>query len=340
MLHLALMLPLIAAAPVPEARPSASVVVGSTLPTSGGQVRQQAFDGDPDSAYQSARPPHEGDAVTLTFDAAVVVRSAEVHAAGLDGGTLEGSEDGSTFATLAEFREGVAKAEPGKELRALRIIPARDGKEPIAIREVVVDSDPGLRRFEYPVEFVVDEVDDPALKGWADKAARECERAYDLIAHALRSEGYRPAKVVKMSLKDGVDVPAYASGDRITGSTKWFRDHPEDVGAMVHEAAHVVQRYRGRRNPGWLVEGVADYVRFVLYEPQNIGPINADRAQYDQSYRVTARFLGYIVDKYDPEFVLKVNRAMREGKYSNAVFKEATGKTMEQLGAEWKASLK
>ncbi|WP_337175664.1 basic secretory protein-like protein [Paludisphaera sp.] len=340
MLRLALMLPLIVAAPGPDAGRPVAVVVESTLPTSGGEIRQQAFDGDPDSAYESARPPREGDAVTLAFDAPVLVRSVEVRASGLDGGTLEGAEDGATFAPLAEFREGVAKAEPGKTLKAVRVVPAKDATEPIAIREFLVESDPGLRRFEFPVEFVVDEVDDPALKDWADRAARECERAYDLIAHALRSDGYRPAKVVRMSLKDGIDVPAYASGDRVTGSTKWFRDHPDDVGAMVHEAAHVVQRYRSRRNPGWLVEGVADYVRFVLYEPENIGGINADRARYDQSYRVTARFLGYIVEKHDPDFVLKLNRAMREGKYSDDIFKESTGKTMEELGAEWKESLK
>jgi hypothetical protein len=340
MLQLALLLPLIVAAPRSGDQPSMAVVVGSTLPTSDRQIRQQAFDGDMDSAYESARPPREGDAVTLTFDQAVLVRSAEVRAKGLDGGTLEGSEDGTAFASLAEFREGVAKAEPGKTLKAIRVVPAKDGTEPIAIREFLVESDPGLRRFEFPVEFVVDEVDDPELKDWADSAARECERAYDLIAHALRGDGYRPARVVRLSLKDGIDVPAYASGDRITGSTKWFRDHPDDVGAMIHEASHVVQRYRGRGNPGWLVEGVADYVRFVLYEPENIGRINAERARYNQSYRVTARFLGYIVEKYDPEFVLKLNRAMRAGKYSDDIFKESTGKTQEELGAEWKASLK
>ncbi|OJW03494.1 MAG: hypothetical protein BGO49_11600 [Planctomycetales bacterium 71-10] len=340
MLPFVLALPLIAVAAGLDEKAPVAVAVESTFPTKDDRIRQQAFDGDVDSAYEAARPPREGDVVTLAFDGPVLVRSAEVRGGGLDGGTLEGSEDGATFARLAEFREGVAKAEPGKNLKALRVVPTKDAKDPVAIREFVVDSDPALRRFAYPVEFVVDEVDDASLKGWADKAAKECERAYGLINDALRSDGYRPARVVRMSLKDGVDVPAYAAGDRITGSTKWFRRHPDDIGAMVHESAHVVQRYRGRNNPGWLVEGVADYVRFVLYEPANIGPIDPEKARYDQSYRVTARFLGYIVEKYDPEFVLKLNRAMRERKYSDDLFKESTGKTMQELGDEWKASLK
>ena len=337
---IALCLALAAAAPAAEEKPAVAVVVETTLPTAGDKIRQQAFDGDVETAYESARPPREGEAVALTFDAPARVRSVEVSAVGLDGGALEGSEDGTTFAKLAEFRDGVARAEPGKALRALRVVPAKDAKGPIAIREFVVDSDPGLARFAYPVEFVVDELDVASQKGWAEKAARECEQAYGLVADALRSEGYRPPRVVHLSLKDGIDVPAYAAGDRITGSTAWFRDHPEDVGAMVHESAHVVQRYRGRRNPGWLVEGVADYVRFVLYEPRNIGPIDPEKARYDQSYRVTARFLDYIVRKYDPDFVLKLNRAMREGKYSDGLFRESTGKTKEELGEEWKASLR
>lgn len=340
MFSLAFSLSLMVAASGPGDRPAVAAVVESSLPTKDRQIRQQAFDGDPETTYETARPPRDGEAVTLAFDAPVLVRSAEVLARGLDGGTLEGSEDGSTFASLAEFREGVAKAEPGKALKALRVVPAKDAKEPIAILEFVVDSEPRLARFAFPVEFVVDQLDVASQKGWTEKVARECERAYGLINEALRSDGFRPPRVVRMSLKDGIDVPAYASGNRITGSTTWFRDHPDDAGAMIHESAHVVQRYRGDDNPGWLVEGVADYVRFVLYEPQNIGPIDADDARYDQSYRVTARFLDYIVKTYDPDFVLKINRAMREGKYSDDLFKQATGKTKEELGAEWKASLR
>ena len=76
---------------------------------------------------------------------------------------------------------------------------------------------------------------------------------------------------------------------------------------MVHEAAHVVQSYRGHGNPGWLVEGVADYVRFFKYEPENLGRIDPDRARYDASYRVSAAFLAYLADRYDPELVRSVN---------------------------------
>lgn len=340
MLPLVLGLSLILAEPdVPVQKKPLAATVVSTLPTAGDHIRQYAFDSDAATAYTTDRPPAAGDSVTLIFDEPVVVGSVSIKGRGLDGGTIEGSTDGQAFEPLTGVQDGGGKAEPRKSLKAVRFVPAKDAKEPLEIVEISVDSNPAVHRFAFPVEFVVDEVDEPELKPWAEKAARECEKSYDLINEALKSDGYTPARVVHLSIKNGIDVPAYASGSRITGSAKWFKDHPDDVGAMIHESTHVVQRYRGRRNPGWLVEGVADYVRFVLYEPANIGRLNVKTARHDQSYRVTARFLDYVSRKYDKDFVLKLNRAMREGKYSEDLFKESTGKTLDELGTEWKDSL-
>jgi hypothetical protein len=100
-----------------------------------------------------------------------------------------------------------------------------------------------------------------------------------------------------------------------------------------------VQLYRSRRNPGWLVEGIADYVRFFMYEPGKIGRLNADRAKYNDSYRVTAAFLAYVTEQHDPLIVTKLNSIMRAGKYREEVWKEITGKTVEELNQEWRRSL-
>ena len=100
------------------------------------------------------------------------------------------------------------------------------------------------------------------------------------------------------------------------------------------------QGYRTPNNPVWLIEGVADYVRFFKYEPGNLGRINPERARYDGSYRVTAVFLAYVSDRYNKELVRKLNQAMREGEYKEEVWKTLTKKTLSELGAEWKASLK
>ena len=80
-----------------------------------------------------------------------------------------------------------------------------------------------------------------------------------MICEELMSDGFKPLTVIPMTLRSDYSGVAAAGGGRITGSVKYFKDHPNDVGAMVHETVHCVQLYRGRGNPGWLVEGVADY---------------------------------------------------------------------------------
>src|SRR5258707_7183427 len=109
---------------------------------------------------------------------------------------------------------------------------------------------------------------------------------------------------------------------------------------MVHETAHIVQHYRARNNPSWLVEGIADYVRFFKYEPGKLGRINPDRAHYNSSYRVTAAFLAYLTEKYDREIVRKLNKMLREGDYKEEAFKQLTKKTVQELDEEWRGTLK
>src|SRR6185295_19698922 len=94
------------------------------------------------------------------------------------------------------------------------------------------------------------------------------------------------------------------------------------------------------RMPGWLIEGIPDYIRWYLYEPQTKGAEitarNLARAKYDASYRVTGNFLNWVSEKYDTNIVVKLNAAGRAGKYSDEVWKTSTGKTAQELGDEWK----
>ena len=330
----------------PKAKP-VEAVVESTLATASDQIRQLAFDGDDATFFASKDNPGDKDSFTLVLDAPVVVKSIDVRTGKADGsdkldaGTLEASADGKEFRDLAKFRDGSAKAEPGgKAIKAIRIKPGADASHPLTIREIALDSEPRVATFAHPVEFTVDVSDSPEMKEWAEKAARLCERWYPRITEELKTDGYKPPRQVTMRITTTYNGVAMAGGGRITGSTKFFKAHPDDLGAMVHETAHIIQRYRSRNNPGWLVEGVADYVRFFKFEPGKIGPINAQRARYNASYRTTAAFLNYVAEKYDKALVLKLNKAMREGKYKEELFKELTGKTVQELDEEWRAALK
>ena len=342
------LLTLLAALPVAAADPpkkSVPAVVESSLKTAGGQIRQFAFDGDPDTFFASDGNPGKDDHFTLRFDEPVAIKSLAVTTGrpngedALSAGRLEVSTDGKNFTELGTFADGKAGGTPTGKVRTIRISPG-EIKHPLVIREIKIDSDPSVASFRYPVEITVNVTDAPEMREWAEKAARVCERQYPMINDELKSDGFKPATQITMTLRKDYKGVAAATGNRIVWSVKYFQDHPDDVGAFVHETAHVVQRYRTRNNPGWLVEGVADWVRFFRYEPGKIGRINPDRARYNASYRVTAAFLNYVAEKYDKELVRKLNKAMREGEYKEELWKTLTKKTVQELDEEWRATLK
>jgi hypothetical protein len=98
-----------------------------------------------------------------------------------------------------------------------------------------------------------------------------------------------------------------------------------------------------RRTPGWLVEGIADFIRWFLYEPETRGAEITSRtiarARYDAGYRVSGNFLNWVTLTHDKDIVMKLNAAAREGKYDEALWKAATGRTLQELGEQWKADL-
>jgi len=191
----------------------------------------------------------------------------------------------------------------------------------------------------------------PDLKDWADKELMPVVLEwYPKLVDMLPSEGYAAPEKFSITFRNGRGVAA-TGGTRITCDAPWFKRNlkGEARGAVVHEMVHVVQQYgRARRTnpnakptPGWLVEGIPDYLRWYKYEPELHGAdrFNKATARYDGAYRVSANFLNYVVEKYDKDIIVKVNAALREGKYTDDLWKQYTGKTVQELGAEWKAGL-
>ncbi len=322
-----------------------TAVVESTLKTAGGQIRQFAFDGKADTYFASANNPGKDDHFTLTFDQPVSIRAIDVVTGkpkggdALDAGVLESSADGKTFEKLADFTAGMAHVKlKSIKVTALRVRPTAGMKHPLAIREFKIQSEPKVAVFKYPIEFSVDVSDAPEMKEWADKVARVCEQNYAMINDELLSDGFKPRTQISMALKSDYKGVAAAGGGRITGSVKFFKSHPNDVGAMIHETVHCVQAYR-TGGPGWLVEGIADYIRFFKYEPGKIGRIAKD-PHFDGSYRTTAAFLNFVATQYDKDLVKKINKTLREGEYREELWKTLTKKTLKELDEEWRTSMK
>ncbi|MBC7805256.1 MAG: hypothetical protein H7145_03810 [Akkermansiaceae bacterium] len=207
--------------------------------------------------------------------------------------------------------------------------------------------DPGtLARHLYPLapampaapEVSVDVSDFPEGKAWAEKARKVVTEWYPLVWRMLGTEGRTPPKTVKLVFKRTLEAPAYAAGDTITVSGEWITRTPNDFGMMVHELTHLVQAYDAPgEGTGWLVEGIADYVRWWRYEPEVPRTrIDPAKANYTDAYRTAAGFLAYLTAKYDRGLVPRLDSALRKGKYTPDLFKDVTGgKDLDALWSEF-----
>ena len=56
---------------------------------------------------------------------------------------------------------------------------------------------------------------------------------------------------------------------------------------------------------------------------------------YEQSYQVTGGFFLWLESDPAPGIVKRINTAMRQRTYSNEIFQEATGKSIDELWAQY-----
>ncbi|RZK50383.1 MAG: secretory protein [Pedobacter sp.] len=145
-------------------------------------------------------------------------------------------------------------------------------------------------------------------------------------------------KTVRFSIDTAYKGVAAASRGRIVYSPVWFKQKPEDIDVVTHELMHIVQNYGRSVAPGWLTEGIADYVRFK-FGIDNAGAkwslpdLKADH-HYSKSYRITARFLVWIEQNYQADLVKTLDKSIRDRSYTEAIWETQTGKTLDAL---WEA---
>ena len=192
-----------------------------------------------------------------------------------------------------------------------------------------------------------DTTETPDLREWVRSTLMPaCEKWYPRLVEALPSDGYRAPTEFKIVFRDNMRGVAYTSGKDVYCAGPWYRANlkTEAVGSVIHELVHVVQQYglaRDRRPPGWLVEGVADHVRWYQFEPvENRRRINWERSNFDDAYFPSATFLDYIVRKIDPDAIQHINADCRQGRYSEKYWEERYEKSAEQIWEEAKNEAK
>lgn len=134
---------------------------------------------------------------------------------------------------------------------------------------------------------------------------------------------------------DGV---AYSFGDVVVFGYDYMEGHPEDGDVAVHETMHKIQADYQGNVPGWLTEGMADYVRdrFGVDDPDNWSlPDYAPDQNYDGSYGITARYLLWIEKHKHQNFVQELNDALLDGVDYQLFWNQTLGGSVAAIWSEY-----
>ncbi|WP_437919786.1 basic secretory protein-like protein [Sphingobacterium sp. LRF_L2] len=135
---------------------------------------------------------------------------------------------------------------------------------------------------------------------------------------------------------------AAAGGGVIRFNPEWFAKNPGDIDIVTHEGMHLVQAYPGGSGPGWITEGIADYVRYVDGVDNDgakwsLPDFKADH-HYENAYRITARFFVWLEKNIKKGTIVKLDKAMRSKSYTPEFWQKQTGKNLDQLWELYKSN--
>ncbi|MES2627790.1 MAG: basic secretory protein-like protein [Bacteroidota bacterium] len=176
-------------------------------------------------------------------------------------------------------------------------------------------------------------------KDFSEVTAKRLKETF-FIVYPQEVEKYNPrsSKKVVFVIDPAYTGVAAASGKTVRFNPEWFVKNPEDIDVVTHECMHIVQQYKDFE-PGWITEGIADYVRATIGINNKAGnwtmPDVKPEQSYKNAYRVTARFFVWIEKNKKPGLVADLNEAMRKGKYTEKFWKKQTGLTVDELWNEY-----
>ncbi|WDF54419.1 basic secretory protein-like protein [Mucilaginibacter sp. KACC 22063] len=161
---------------------------------------------------------------------------------------------------------------------------------------------------------------------------------YPKLAKAYNSKTSKHVTFIIDTTYNGV---AATANDRVTFSAKYMTAHPQDIDVVTHEVMHIVQAYGDTNGPSWLTEGIADYARYKFGVNNAAAkwalPPYKSTQSYENSYRITARFLAWIEAKIKPGAVKALDSKMRDRAFTDGTWTEVTGKSLGELWSAYTA---
>ena len=188
----------------------------------------------------------------------------------------------------------------------------------------------------------VDSSEAPELRDWAADVAGRMPRWYPRIVEALGLPETPPVLELKLVLKGGDRPEGETQGRTIIVSSKWIAGHEEEddrKSVAAHEMVHVLQHY-GTGAPGWLLEGIPEYIRYFVLAPGTSPGFVLRVADYTNGYLPTASMLDWVERTRGPGVVARLNLSLREGTYSDELFEKLAGCKPQEAWRRYVASIK
>ena len=158
------------------------------------------------------------------------------------------------------------------------------------------------------------------------------------------AKAYNPKTLKAVTIEIDTAYKGVAATDNgiVHVNPEWMHKHPEDIDVVTHEVMHIVQDYGDSNGPGWLTEGIADYARYKFGVNNaaagwKLGDLKPTQ-NYDNAYRVTARFLLWMEEKVKPGIVKTLDKQMRDHTFTDNTWKTLTGKTVDELWKDYSAN--
>ena len=147
----------------------------------------------------------------------------------------------------------------------------------------------------------------------------------------------QPEVTVRVSASAG--APGSTSGRTITLGERWFHEHPDDAGCVLHELSHAYLRapeYSART--AWLIEGLADHVRDVLGFEASWTFAHFEPGKATAGYQTTAHFLAWLEARW-PGTVAGLCARLADWSYDEGAFEALCSAPLGSLVASYEADV-
>lgn len=163
-------------------------------------------------------------------------------------------------------------------------------------------------------------------------------RNYPDIYFKYGTEYYEPVITLNFDPTYLRDDPANVVGNTINININWFNTNPDKVNILIYYIASTVLDYN-HSAPEWVKHGVNYYIgaEFGAYGYEFSGEYKG--GHYENDPDVCAAFFKWINTRYNINIVYRVNNLLNSTTwYDEDFWTEETGRSLESLWAEYKAS--